>query len=178
MKNSGLIAGLFTLLCACTNDDVKPTETAGDLPKIVINEFMASNQYSHQDSDGGGDYKDWIELYNAGNKAVDLGGLYISDNKNYKSKYQIATSDPGKTTIQPGGYLILWADSDLEQGVLHLDFKLSADGEDLGIYTADGRTIDETTFGSQGTDVSAGRLPNGSGPWTTFTKPTPGTANK
>ena len=165
------------LLCACTKEEVEPKDLASDLTSIVINEFMASNQNSFQDLDGDGAYGDWIELYNAGDKAVNLGGLYISDNKNYKAKYQIPATDAAKTTIQPGGYLILWADSDMEQGVLHLDFKLSADGEDLGIYTADGRTIDETSFGPQVTDVSAGRLPNGSGPWTTFSKPTPGTAN-
>jgi len=59
-----------------------------------------------------------------------------------------------------------------------VDFKLSADGEDLGLYTADGQTIDEITFSVQETDVSEGRLVNGSGAWTTLFQSTPGTANK
>ncbi|MDQ4139835.1 MAG: lamin tail domain-containing protein, partial [Bacteroidota bacterium] len=122
---------------------------------------MASNQTSFQDPASEGEYDDWIEIYNPGNEAVDLGGLFISDNKDFKTKHKIPTTDPAKTTIQPGGYLILWADSEMEQGELHVDFKLSADGEDLGIYTADGQVVDETTFGFQKTDVSAGRLPNG-----------------
>lgn len=178
VKTWGLITSLFSLLVACTNDEVKPGDSDLSMPKIVINEFMASNLYSYQDPENEGEFDDWIEIYNLGNTPVNLGGLYISDNKKYKTKYKIPTTDPDKTTIQPGGYLILWADSDLGQGPLHVDFKLSADGEDLGLYTADGRTIDEITFGTQKTDISAGRLPNGTGAWTTFAKPTPGSANK
>jgi hypothetical protein len=177
---SGLFAGMIVLLCGCTKEEVKPEQpqqpqAAPGLPKLVINEFMASNQSSIQDEEG--KYEDWIEIYNAGEQAIDLGGLYISDDKKNKNKFRIPTTEPAKTTIQPGGYLIFWADNNPEDGPLHVDIKLSAEGEDLGLYAADGKTIDETTFGVQVTDVSAGRLAKGTGAWATFTQPTPGTAN-
>ena len=178
MKNARLVAGLLMLLGACKNEEVEPNTPTTDLPKIVLNEFMASNQSTFEDSENKGDFDDWIEIYNTGDKAVNLGGLYISDNKKSKTKFKIPTTDPNKTTIQPGAYLIIWADSELEQGPLHVDFKLSAEGEDLGLYTADGQTIDEISFETQETDVSEGRLANGSGDWTTLFIPTPGTANK
>ncbi|GEO06876.1 hypothetical protein AAE02nite_45400 [Adhaeribacter aerolatus] len=178
MRNTLLIAGFFILFSGCTKEEVKPETSAANLPKLVINEFMSSNSFSYQDPENEGEFDDWIEVYNAGDKEVNLAGLYISDNKNYKAKYKIPASNPVKTTIPPGGYLILWADSDLAQGELHVDFKLSAEGEDLGIYTADGQVIDETTFGPQVNDVSFGRQASGAGIWTTFSPGTPGMPNK
>lgn len=172
-----LLAGCLTLLAACQKEEVAPQDTANSIPPLVINEFMASNNSSYADS-ATGEYNDWIEIYNNGDKPVNLGGLYISDNKSYKSKYKIPTTNAAVTTVKPGEYLILWADSKMEAGELHVDFKLSADGEDLGIYTADGQIIDETTFGPQTTDISTGRLPDAYNSWTTFTKSTPGAANK
>jgi hypothetical protein len=56
--------------------------------QIFINEFLASNTGSTVDPD----YKesaDWIELYNSGPSAVNIGGFYLSDNFNEKQKWQI-----------------------------------------------------------------------------------------
>lgn len=146
------------------------------LPPLKINEFMASNKTCCPDAENG-DFDDWVEIYNSGTEPVDIGGLYISENKDNPFKYQIPTTDPSKTTIQPGGYLLLWADGQIEQGVLHCDIKLSVNGEDIGLYFTDGRKIDEYTFGIQNPDVSTGRLPNGADTWTTFSQPSPGAAN-
>jgi len=84
MKNARLIAGVFMLMCACTKEEVEPKDSAVDLPNIVLNEFMASNQSAFEDPANKGDFDDWIEIYNSSDKAVNLGGLYISDNKNLK----------------------------------------------------------------------------------------------
>jgi len=93
---------------------------------------------------------------------------------------QIPTTFPDSTTINPGEYLIIWADKEPEQGILHLDdVKLSGDGEDIGLTAADGTTIiDSYTFGAQTTDVSEGRLPDGTDIWEFFTVPTPGASNE
>src|SRR5687768_16250945 len=103
---SGLLAGMIALLCGCTKEEVKPEQpqqpqAASGLPKLVINEFMATNQSSIQDEEG--KFEDWIEIYNADEKAIDLGGLFISDDKKNKNKFKIPTTEPAKTTIQPGG---------------------------------------------------------------------------
>ncbi|NOZ62418.1 MAG: lamin tail domain-containing protein [Calditrichaeota bacterium] len=45
--------------------------------QIVINEFLAGNETINTDEDG--EYEDWIELYNAGDDAVDLTGFTITD---------------------------------------------------------------------------------------------------
>ena len=185
MKKLELMACLLILFSACKKEDTP--ETTPEVPEassqVIINEFMASNVACCPDPDGVPDadgveeYDDWVELYNAGETAVDIGGWYISDKKDNPKKFQIPSTSPAETTIGPGEYLVLWADNQPEQGVLHLDFALNVDGEYIGIFTPEGGTVDETTFGAQTPDVSSGRLPNGSGEWTILENSSPGTAN-
>jgi hypothetical protein len=156
-----------------SNTNTPPTDAI-----LVINEFMASNDTTFADEHG--EYDDWIELHNAGGKAIDIGGMYITDDLNELTKYQIPTTNPDSTTIQPGQFLLLWADKQPEQGILHLgDIKLSCGGEQIGIIKSDGSTIvDSLTFGEQTTDISYGRLPDGSDNWQFFDNPTPGKTNQ
>lgn len=153
---------------------------SGESPQAVlfINEFMASNDFTIVDEFDEAD--DWIEIYNAGNIAKDIGGMYFSDDPEDPTNSMIPDDQPEITTIPPGGYLIIWADKQPEQGPLHLaDVKLSGDGEDILMVDADGTTIvDSYTFGAQTTDVSEGRLPDGSDNWQFFTVPTPGASNQ
>jgi hypothetical protein len=53
------------------------------------------------------------------------------------------------------------ADGQPEQGGSHVDFKLSANGESVGLYSTAGSLIDEVRFGPQQRGVSEGRLPDG-----------------
>ena len=71
------------------------------------------------------------KFYNAGASAIDIGGHYISDDPAQPNLWQIPTSNPVLTTIQPGGFLLLWPDKDTEDGELHIDLKLGSGGEEL-----------------------------------------------
>jgi hypothetical protein len=149
------------------------------IPLLVINEFMAANTSCCPDKSSGVDeFDDWIEIYNKGTVAVNLGGMYLSDNKANPFKYKIPTDNPTATTIQPGGYLVFWADSSPAQGPLHLDFNLTAAGEDVGLFYIDGRTIDTYTFGAQSDNVSWGRTTDGAATWKAFSTSTQGKANQ
>lgn len=142
---------------------------------VVINEFMADN--SETIADPSGSYDDWIEIYNFGTEPVDIGGMYITDDFAEPMKYQIPQGNDS-TVIQPQGFLLLWADEDLEQGVLHIDIKLSKSGEEIALYNPDGSTLaDSVSFGQQQTDISYGRQPNGASTWVLFDDPTPGWSN-
>jgi len=158
-------------------DPYDMTITSGDVPNLVINEIMASNTTTLADPDGVDEYDDWVEIYNAGSAPVDMGRFYFSDSENPFDD-RIPRDQADKTTIQPGGYLIFWADSDTEQGANHLRFRLSADGEVLSLYYKDGRLIDSHSFGIQTSDVSEGRSPDGGDDWIKFNTPTPGAANQ
>ena len=157
-------------------DPYDMTITSGDVPNLVINEILASNVANLADPDGVDEYDDWIEIYNAGSTPVDMGRFYFSDSEDPFDD-RIPGDDPGKTTIQPGGYLLFWADSDTEQGSNHLKFRLSINGEVLSLYYKDGRLIDSHTFGIQTSDVSEGRSPDGADTWIKFNSPTPGASN-
>jgi len=144
-------------------------------PILVINEFLASNDSCCTDESG--EYDDYIEIHNFGTAAADIGGYIITDEiGNYDDYYQIPTGNDS-TIIEPGGFLLLWADKDSEQGVLHVEIKLSVAGEQIGLFMQDSITvIDTLTFAEQFDDISYGRYPDGSGSWH-FMHPSPDTAN-
>ncbi len=125
--------------------------------EVVINEFMASNAVTASDQDG--EFDDWIELYNNGTEAVDLGGWFISDNPNNIPKWEV----PAGTIIPGKGYLIVWADENGTQEGLHANFKLSAGGENLYLVLPDTTIVQDIEFPEQETDMGYARIPNGTG---------------
>ncbi len=135
------------------------TAVAGNL---VINEFLASNDTTMADQDG--EYDDWVELFNNTADPISLNGFYLSDDPGDLTKWAFPD-----TTIAGGGYLMIWTDSDPEQAGLHTDFKLSASGESVVLINAELAVIDEITFGTQTTDISTGRYPNGVGQFIAMT---------
>ncbi len=148
------------------------------LPNLVVNEFLAFNSSCCPDVDSGiQEFDDWIEIYNRGNTAVNLAGMYLSDDKTNPFKSKIPTDNATATTILPGGYLLLWADNTPAQGPLHLNFGLSNLGEDVGLFYLDGRTIDAFTFGAQSENISFGRVTDGASTWKIFNTPSPGKTN-
>lgn len=145
---------------------------------LRINEILALNDQTNFDENG--EYDDWIELFNDSHEAIDIGGMYVTDDLNQPDMWQIPASFPDSTTIQPGEFLLLWADKDPEQGILHLNIKLSGDGEQIGLakLTDSGFVfIDTLVFGSQTADVSYGRFPDGGDDFKFFTVPSPGYEN-
>lgn len=127
---------------------------------LKINEFMASNNSTSDINDPQGHYDDWIEIYNSGQIALDLGGMYITDDLDEPLKWRIPGDSPNETTVDANGFLLLWADNDTPDGPLHVGFKLSADGEQIGLVAPDGnRIVDSITFAGQATNISMGAGP-------------------
>ncbi len=143
---------------------------------LVINEFMASNSSSVRDPQG--EYDDWVELYNSGAYPINVAGMYLTDNLSAPTKWRIQGDYRGTNIIPPGGYLLIWADNDTTDAGLHANFKLSADGEEIGLFDIDGSTlIDSVAFGDQTTDISYGRYPDASDNWRFLAEPTPAAEN-
>ncbi|KAA3662036.1 MAG: hypothetical protein DWQ10_03330, partial [Calditrichaeota bacterium] len=139
---------------------------------IVINEFLASNDSVNYDSFGNA--SDWLELYNFGTDTIDLAGMGLTDDSEDAFKWVCPS-----IRLAPGEYLIVWAsDEDVTTLELHTNFKISAGGEFLGLFAANGTVIDTLTFGEQSTDVAFGRYPDGVDNWQFLPDPTPGAANK
>ncbi len=129
----------------------------GNYEGLYINEVMASNKDSLEDSRGKS--PDWIEIVNTSDHDMDLTGVCLSDGKRRLDKFTF----PEGTVISAGSFLIVFA-SDLEQSPngreLHAAFKLSADGESLYL-TKDGARIDAVFFDKQTTDISYARGEDG-----------------
>ena len=145
---------------------------------IKINEWMADNDGVIQDpSDGNCD--DWFELYNAGEQGVNLAGYSLTDNLAWTNKFVI----PWMHWLPAGGHMLVWADEDHDEAnapgqPLHVNFKLSADGEEIGLYAPDGTLVDSVVFGAQATDTSDGSYPDGGHLIYPMRPPTPGTTNR
>ena len=141
------------------------------ITQFKINEFLSSNDTTNADESGEND--DWLELYNTGTESEDIGGLYLTDDPDDLAKWMI----PDGTVIEPQNFLLFWCDENQDQGDLHTNFKLSAGGEFLALVNVDGVTIlDSITYGEQSTDISYGRVFDGSNNWD-FLSPTPGSTN-
>ena len=148
----------------------------GPLP-LFINEWLAANTRTCADP-ADGDYADWFEIFNPNAVAVDLFGYRLTDDPANTVKFVI----PAGWSIPPGGHLLVWADEESSLNPtrtnLHVNFKLSREGERLALYRPDGALVDAIQFGPQTNDVSQGRWPDGAGgAFSFFPVPTPGAAN-
>ncbi len=137
-----------------------PNSLAVPPPPVFINEWMAANDGSVPDP-ADGDADDWFELYNAGASAVDLSGYTLTDDLAAPAKYAV----PNGVTIEGGGFLLVWADDEPGQftpgGSPHATFRLSASGEEIGLFTPDGALVDSVTFGAAAPGTTSGRWPDG-----------------
>ena len=145
-----------------------------DMPQVVIRAPRSVVLHSNGAAYGSIGRSANLEIHNSGSSAVDMEGLFLTDDLANPVKFRI----PDGVTIPAGGYLVFWAEEQTTLGPLHKNFKLCASGEQVGLFHTDGTTrIDEVVFGQQKPDVSYGRSPNGGSVWAALTTPTPGAGN-
>ncbi len=140
---------------------------------LFLNEFLASNNNGLTDETGTAE--DWAEIFNPGPAAVQMGGLYLTDDNDEPTQWMFPD-----TLLAAGGFLLVWCDDDTGDGPLHTTFKLSADGEAIALFgrlESGNELIDGRSFGPQQTDVSEGRRLDGLDEWVSFAEPTPGASN-
>ncbi len=162
---------LLIFIGSCDKPTEPPVDNTPKTLKLYINEFMASNKTTIADE--AGQFNDWVELYNGADTVINLNGFSITDTLGKSGKWKF----PG-VNILPKQWLLIWCDEDSSQGPLHANFKLSASGEELGLFTPDGKVVDTITYGKQFPDTSYGRFPDGSATWKFMPTPTPRSANK
>jgi hypothetical protein len=137
------------------------------LPSVCLNEVLARNSSAVPVSSR---FPDLIELHNPGSTAVNLAGWGVTDEADNPFKFTF----PVGSTINPGQYLILYADSDSAPPGHHLGFSLKSEGDEVYVTAPDGMLIDSITFGWQLPDLSIARLAGGE--WG-LAEPTFGAAN-
>lgn len=159
-----------------TDDSGDPTDTGDPYAEVLIlciNEFMADNKSSY--SEDGENFPDWIEIYNPGEEDLDLVGWSISDDHEAPDTHVFQSS----LEVEAKGFVVLSADEAISDGVEHLNFKLSASGEEIALFSPDGRRVDWVVFGEQLSDIAAARIVDGSEEdgWDYVAGGTPGASN-
>jgi len=143
-------------------------------PNLRITEALPKNDSGIRDEAGERD--DWFEIYNADDVAVNLSGLFVSDDLESRTNFVLPA-----VFINPGEYMIVWADGEVGQGPLHTDFKLSAVGEAVAIFETvhhGNVLIDGWQFGRTGSDVSVGLISLEDTAPEYLSSPTPGASNE
>lgn len=144
--------------------------------QVVLSEIMANNR-SVTNADGS--ISDWVELYNPGAFATDLGEMSLKDDPSKPSAH--SWSFPQGMSLPPNGFLVVRFDPALPAStnsgsILNTGFGLNANGDKLVLYSGN-TLVDAVTFGAQAQDFSIGRLaPVINGPWT-LALPTPAMEN-
>ncbi|MHA2021378.1 MAG: lamin tail domain-containing protein, partial [Candidatus Thorarchaeota archaeon] len=132
----------------------------GGLPELVVlNEILPDPYVLYSE--------EWIELYNPQAYDVDMSGYILDDIVGGGTN---PYTMPESTIISAGGFLLF---NQSTTGVA-----LNNAGDTVNLIKPDGITVqDSYTYASSSNDVSHGRLPDGSGSWTTMVTPTPGAPN-
>ena len=136
---------------------------------LIISEAMNSN-YSYL-AQNGGEYYDWIELYNNSGKTIKLKDYCLTTNSNTMCMYKLPDVE-----LKSGEYYIVIASGDEKlttNKYKHTNFKLS-DNESIYI-TKSSKIIDSMYMANVPTGYSMGRSDNYGIYY--FSKPSPGSKN-
>jgi hypothetical protein len=168
MKMYRLIATMIGLLAL----PLQPSCGVRSPSPVVINEVMPSNKTTCGDEFN--ERNDWIELYNKGSEALDLGGYTMTDDTASPRKSVL----PDGVVIEAQSVLLFWADKTPDQGKTHLSFKLSSKlGEEVVLYDPDGKLVDQYRWSKAYPDISFARVPDGTGDFVDCLTPTCGKLN-
>jgi Na+-transporting methylmalonyl-CoA/oxaloacetate decarboxylase gamma subunit len=169
-KNGIWLAAL--LFCCVFSAQGQRTSSVCFNEVLVINDSNFVDDYAARSG--------WIELYNNSPGTVNIGGCFLTNDRNNPKMYMIPKGDV-MTKIPPRQHALFWADNKASRGTFHLNFKMDPEKENyLAFYDSDGKTkIDEVIIpAGQRADVSYGLSLDGNHQWTTLTKVTPSTNNK
>ena len=116
--------------------------------------------------------EDWIELYNAGSKTVDLKGWGLSDSEKNLRKFTFPD-----ISIKSGRYVLVYADKNgsSHEDALTAGFGISNDGDDVYLSTPEGKVADHAEVPPLAENTSYGRYKSGED-FSVLT-PTPNKAN-
>lgn len=137
---------------------------------VLITEAVAKNRASLT-AEGCEGCTEWVELYNPNDAAVSLTGFTLTDDMDDALKHNFPEVELG-----PHQYLIVCCgrkDCSVSEHV-RIDVGLSAQGEELFLFDANGNVLDHVAFPALAEDVSWAKRTNGK--WGYCRMPTPGDA--
>ena len=165
LQNNAISPGFDNTVDGIKSFQKKYLSTPKDL---IISEVM-NNNYSYL-AQNGGNYYDWIELYNNSGKTINLSNYCLTTNDNTMCSYKLP-----KVELKSGEYYIVMASGDTKLSnskYQHISFKL---GDTEAVYlTKSDEIVDSIMVANVPLGYSMGR--SGSS-ILYFSKPTPGSKN-
>ncbi|MFZ1406225.1 MAG: lamin tail domain-containing protein, partial [Anaerolineae bacterium] len=156
---------------ATPTEAVTPTATPTPDPAwaaVRLNEFLPAPEAVDWNGDGVLDEDDeYVELFNNGSTALDLGGFQFDDLANGGSTpYSFAAG----TLLPAHGFLVLFR----SQSGVALN---NTGGDDVRLLAPDGRELQAVHYASAHDDHAWSALPDGSDAWSGDAAPSPGRSN-
>lgn len=133
-------------------------------PALVINELATNNRSLYQDE--GGNYSDYVEIYNPTTESVALSRIALRDGSG-------AMWLGGAGELAPGAWHVVVADDSRAEN--HAPFALDRDDDSL-VLLVDGQNVDQLRVGGLDADLVWARYPDG-GDWAVSIYPSAGTSN-
>lgn len=148
--------------------------------QVMLNEFSAANYSLYNFGDEWNpQFKDWIEIYNAGDE-LDISGYYLSDDINDPLKWAF----PNGTIIGAGEHMLVacggWNAFEIDYPLVTNFGITQTDNEAITFSDAEGFMIEGYEFWGSSVlkaDHSLARGTDGDDIWWTCSEPTPGTSN-
>ena len=138
---------------------------------LVINELMASN--AGEVMSPATNFDSWIELYNPSEEAVNLKGMYLSDDANNLMRWKMP-NDIGMVPAK--GYKIIWLGSDNIKSN-QAPFKLDCDGGTIYLSDNNGELVTSQDYPEALSRTAYARKTDGGEEWGWTAMATPGATN-
>ena len=139
---------------------------------LIFNELMAANVGEVMSP--AINFDSWVEIYNPGDKAVDLGGMYLSNDAENLTLWQLPSS---LGSIPAKGFKVVWLGSD-EIRSDQAPFKLSCDGDTIFLSDASGQLVASEVYPEAKSRTAWARTIDGTGEWGWTADATPGASNE
>jgi hypothetical protein len=160
-----LCASILAVLVSCQPDGPAGASAGA----LAINELMSDNDAAWIDE--AGEVGDYIEIANISGQTVKLRDYALRSDSGRAFEFPDAE-------LAAGGFVVVFADDDEDQGPLHASWKLSATGEHVQLLErVSGRVLDQVQLPPLGLNETFSRFPSGSGEFRVCRYATPERSN-
>lgn len=125
--------------------------------------------------DEAGDAEPWVEIHNLGPGTLSTTGFYLSDDSTNPTKWALPIR-----SLTDGAFLTVWVDGETTEGDTHANFRLSASGGTLYLYSSSTGTqtpVDSVKYAALAGNQAYARVGMFGSSWSATASPTFGATN-
>ena len=138
---------------------------------LVVNELMAAN--TGEAMSPATNFDSWIELYNPSDQAINIGGMYLSNNADNLTLWKMPSN---MGTVPAKGFKVIWLGSnDIMDN--QAPFKLDCDGGAIYLTNSKGELVASQDYPQAMSHTAWARKTDGGEDWGWTSTPTPEKTN-